>query len=196
LSGIRRRLERLEGVRREGAEDEHEREKRLKAIRETAEQENERFYRHLAIERRTAYLENIGYEGFTSEDLRDENFFTEDDVSPFTITESGEVFSTRDGKPVTSRQVHAELYYWEYHDEGYSPRGLIHDEETQGYYMPDPPHELAFSRDRCYLQRWMWALGWETSDPYFWSVPERLETPDTRRDTSARPKRKRALSKP
>lgn len=170
---LHREIEELEAKRRP-PEDEHERQKRLKEIREAAEQENEKFWRYLVIERRTAFLESIGYEGFDREELRDENFIYADDKPPFEITESGEVFCTRDGKPVTSRQVHAELYYWEFHDEGYNPRGLIHDEETQGYYMPEPPHELAFSRDRFYFQRYMWACGHETSDPYFWSAPERL----------------------
>jgi hypothetical protein len=184
VSAIRRRLARLEGVRPEGAEDEHEREKRLKAIREAAEQENERFFRYLAIERRTAFLESVGYEGHSAEDLRDQNFLYADDEPPFTITEGGEVFCGRDGKPVTDpHQTLAELWYWEFHDEGYNPRGLIHDEEAQAYYMPEPPHELAFSRERCYLPRYFWALGDERADPYCISAPERLETLDTRRNS-------------
>ena len=35
--------------------------------------------------------------------------------------------------------------------------GLIHDEGTEGFYMPNG--ELAFSRDRCYLPRLFWAIG-------------------------------------
>ena len=57
---------------------------------------------------------------------------------------------------------------------GYNPRGLIHDEEMQGYYMPESPHELAFSRDRWYLNRYFWALGDDRAYPYYPSVPERL----------------------
>jgi hypothetical protein len=38
--------------------------------------------RHLVIERRTASLERVGYEDFTSEDLSDENYITEKDVLP------------------------------------------------------------------------------------------------------------------
>jgi len=38
------------------------------------------FYRHLVIERRTASLERVGYEDFTSEDLSDENYITKEDV--------------------------------------------------------------------------------------------------------------------
>jgi hypothetical protein len=153
--GLEHRIRKLEESRRSAAEDEHERQKHLKLIREAAEQENERFFRYLAIERRTAFLESVGYEGHSAVDLRDKNFITDEDEPPFTITEDGEVFCTRDGKPVTSLQVHAEVYYWEFHYEGYNPRGLIHDEETQAYYMPDAPHELAFSRDRWYLPRYM-----------------------------------------
>ena len=174
--GLGDRLRRLEDARRPEPEDKHERAKRLKEVREAAEQENERFFRELARERRTAFLESVGYEHFTSEDLRDERYLTDEDVPPFEITEDGEVFSSRDGNPITDlHQTTAEIDYWKFHDEGYNPRGLIHDEETQGYYMPEPPRELAFSRDRFYFQRWAWACGWETSNPYFWSAPERLD---------------------
>jgi hypothetical protein len=177
---LERQLARLEqGIHREAQEahrDTHEMEKRLKDIREAAEQENERFYRYLAIERRTAFLESVGFEGHTAEDVRDENFLYAEDEPPFTITEDGEVFCTWDGKPVTdSHQTLAKTWYWKFHDEGDNPRGLVHDEETQGFYMPEPPHELAFSRDRCYLPRYFWALGSERAQPYCISVLERLE---------------------
>ena len=141
-----------------------------------AKQENERFFRHLAIERCTSYLESIGHEGHTAEDLRDENFITEEDEPPFTITEDGGVFCTRDGKPVTTyHQTLAEVMYWEFHDAGYNPRSLIHDEESQGYYMPEPPHELAFSRDRWYLPRYFWALGDGRAYPWGLNAPDRLD---------------------
>jgi hypothetical protein len=171
---LRKEVEQLE-AQHQAPEDKHEEEKRRRQIREAAEQENERFFRELARERRTTFLESVGYEGHGPGDLRDESFLYADDEPPFEITEDGKVFCTRDGKPVTtSHQVHAELYYWEFHDEGYNPRGLIHDEESQGYYMPEPPHELAFSRDRWYLPRFFWALGDDRADPHHLSVPERL----------------------
>jgi hypothetical protein len=148
-------------------ENEHERQKRLKEVREAAEQENERFFRELARERRTAYLQNVGYEGHSAENLRDENFLYPDDKPPFEITENGEVFCTRDDKAITdSHQTLAEQWYWEFHDEGYNPRGLIHDEEVQAYYMPEPPYELAFSRERCHLTRYFWARGDDRAYPY------------------------------
>jgi hypothetical protein len=67
----------------------------------------------------------------------------------FEITDKGDVLCARDGKPVTeSHQTLAEEWYWDYVEMG-NPGGLIHDEETEGFYMPNG--ELAFSRDRCYL---------------------------------------------
>ena len=81
MSGLQRRLKHLESIRLDPA-DEHEREKRRRQIRETAEQENERFYRNLAIDRRTTYLEHVGHEGHTAEDLRDEEFLYPDDTPP------------------------------------------------------------------------------------------------------------------
>jgi hypothetical protein len=159
-------------------EDKLEREKRLKEIRVAAEQENECYLQEIVRGRRGENVRRVGIDNVSSEDARDENYLTEDDIPPFEITESGEVYCSRDGKPVTTvHQTHAEVVYWEFHDEGYNPRGLIHDGEKQGYYMPEPPHELVFSRDRFYFQRWAWAVGWETSDPYFWSAPERLDAP-------------------
>jgi hypothetical protein len=130
----------------------------------------------LAIERRTARLESVGYGGHTSEELRDENFITDEGEPPFEITQSGEVFCTRDGKPVTTyHQTLAEVMYSEFHDGGYNPRGLIRDEESQGYYMPEPPHELAFSRDRWYLPRYFWAIGDDRAYAWGLNVPERLD---------------------
>ena len=70
-------------------------------------------------------------------------------------------------------QTLAEEWYWDYVELG-NPSELIHDEETEGFYMPDSG-ELAFSRDRCYLPRFFWALGDSRADPYCISVPERIE---------------------
>jgi hypothetical protein len=147
---FRREVEKLEEATRGRSqpEDEHEREKRRKMVREGAERINDRRRRH-----------------------------SEDPV--FEITEDGDVFCVRDGKPVTDyHQTLAEEWYWEFREAGHNPRGLIHDEETEGYYMPASsaaPHELAFSRDRCYLPRYFWAIGGWRADPYCISVPERLD---------------------
>ena len=118
-------------------------------VLEAAEQENERFYRYLAIERRTAFLESVGYGGHGAADLRDENFLYSDDVPPFTISEDGTVSSTRDGKPITHYpQTLAEVWYWEEVDQG--ELGLIHDEEAEEFYTPSG--ELAISRERVDLR--------------------------------------------
>jgi hypothetical protein len=146
---LRKEVEGLEGERHR-AEDEHEREKRLKMVREAAEQANERFYRYLAIERRKAFLESVGYEGHSAEDLRDENFLYPDDKPPFEITPEG-VFSSRDGKPITEYpQTLGEVWYWEEVDEG--EMHLIHDEQAQAFYTPSG--ELALSRDRVDLRHY------------------------------------------
>ncbi|MDP9474812.1 MAG: hypothetical protein M3R38_03830, partial [Actinomycetota bacterium] len=118
---------------------------RMRMIRDGAEGENERFFRDLAIERRSAFLEGAGYEGHAAEDLADENFLRDDDVPPFEITPSGEVFCSRDGKPVTTyHQTLAEVWYWQ-HVEWGNPGGLVHDEEEQAFFTPKG--ELALSRD-------------------------------------------------
>jgi hypothetical protein len=178
VSGVRRRLERLE----EGArgapggplEDENERRERLARVRAAAEQENERFFRELAGDRRKAFLEDVGYGGHGAEALRDENFLYPDDQPPFTIGEDGTVVSTRDGKPVTDfHQTLAEVFFWDYVEMG-NPGGLYYDEATEGFYMPDSG-ELAFSRDRCYLPRFFWAIGDAHAAPYGISVPERID---------------------
>jgi hypothetical protein len=54
-----------------------------------------------------------------------------------------------------------------------NPGGLIHDEATQGFYMLNGG--LAFSGDRCYLPRFLWAIGDPRADPWCISVPERIE---------------------
>jgi hypothetical protein len=88
-------------------------------VQEGAEQQNERFFRHLAIERRTAFLESVGYQGHSAEDLRDESFLYPGDEPPFTIAEDGAVFSTRDGRPITDyAQTLAGVWYWQEVDRG------------------------------------------------------------------------------
>ena len=173
--GLEKRLRRLEDARCPQPEDEYVRQKRLKEVREAAEQENQRFFRELTREPRTAYFEQAGYSNEAVEAVRGEDFITEEDTPPFTIIEDV-VLCTRDGKPVTDpHQTWAEVCFWEFHDEGYNPRGLIHDEETQGYCMPEPPHELAFSRNRWYLPRFFWALGDDRANTYSLDTPERLD---------------------
>jgi hypothetical protein len=153
---FRREVESLENAMRPESEDQAERQKRLQMVREGAEQLNESFYRDLARERRTAFLESVGYEGHTAEDLRDENFLYPDDEPPFTITDEGEVFSTRDGKPITDyRQTLAEVWYWNEADQ--RELHLIHDEETQAFYTPKG--ELAISRERVDLRHVFDAIG-------------------------------------
>ncbi len=149
---FRREVESLENAMRPESEDKAERQKRLQMVREGAEQQNERF----AIERRTAFLESVGYEGHGAEDLRDENFLYPEDEPPFTITDEGEVFSTRDGKPITEyRQTLAEVWYWNEVDR--RELHLIHDEENQVFYTPEG--ELAISRERVDLRHVFDAIG-------------------------------------
>jgi hypothetical protein len=156
MSDIKRRLNRLEEQARPEPEDEAERQKRLRMVLEAAEQDNERFYRYLAIERRTAFLESVGYEGHSAEDLRDEKFLYADDVPPFTIAEDREVYSTRDGKPITRyRQTLGEVWYWQEVDK--RELHLIHDEETEAFYTPDG--NLAISRDGVDLRYVFHATG-------------------------------------
>jgi hypothetical protein len=143
MSGLGRRLARIEDEARKGEafEDAQEREKRCRMTRESAEQANDRLLR-------------------------------EGEEPIFEITESGDVYCIRDGRPVThSHQTLAEEWYWDYVAFG-NPAGLIHDEESEGFYMPNG--ELAFSRDRCYLPRFFWAIGDPRADPYCISVPERI----------------------
>ncbi len=146
---LRRRLEALEGG---GAalETEAERRERLEMVRDGAERENEGFFRQLARERRTAFLEDVGYEGHGPGALRDENFLYPGDEPPFVIDEAGDVFSSRDGKPITEpRQTLAETWYWE-EVEVWGGEGLVHDEGAQAFYTPSG--ELVLSRDRVDLR--------------------------------------------
>ena len=157
MSDIKRRLSRLESAGRPGPEEEHQREEKRERIRQEAERMNERYLERRPIERGLAWLEGL--------------------PPPFTISEDGEVRSSRDGMPITTfHQTLAEEWFWWAYEQWQDnpPRGLIYDEATQGYYMPDPPHELAFSRDRCYLPRFFWALGDERADPYCIRAPECL----------------------
>ena len=159
-------MSKLEGIPRPVPEDERQREEERKRIRQEAERMNERYIEMRPIERRLAELED---------DTAAVERLGGDGLPPFTITEDGEVFSSWDGKPIsTFHQTLAEEWFWWFHEGSANPRGLIYDEATQGYYMPDPPHELAFSRERCYLPRFFWALGDERADPYCLRVPECL----------------------
>ncbi len=153
---FRREIERLEEALRPGAEDETERRRRLKQVREGAEQANGQFYRDLAIERRTAFLESVGYEGHGAEDLRrNENFLYPEDEPPFLVYEDGAVFSTRDGKPITEyAQTLAEVCYWQEVDQ--RELHLVHDEDAQAFYTPEG--DLAISRDRVNLRHMLYAL--------------------------------------
>jgi hypothetical protein len=152
---FRKEIERLEHAMRPEPEDEAERERRLKMVREGAEQLNESFYRDLARARRTAFLENVGYEGHTAEDLRDENFLYPGDEPPFTLAENRTVFSTRDGKPITDyAQTLAEVWYWQEVDEG--ELHLIHDEEAQAFYTPEG--NLAISREQVDFRHVFYAI--------------------------------------
>jgi hypothetical protein len=149
MSSIERRLNKLEKETRTKPEDEAERQKRLEMIREGAKIANRGFFRDRAALRRAAYLECVGYEGHSAEDLRDENFLYPDDKLPFTIEEDGLVYSTRDGKPITEyHQTLAEVWYREECEQGWL--NLIHDEEAEAFYTPDG--ELALSRDRADLR--------------------------------------------
>jgi hypothetical protein len=144
---LRRRLARLGAdAHREAQqahEDEHERQKRLKEIRETAEQENERYLQEIIRERRGVYIRRVGIDNITSEALRDENYLSEDDVPPFEITPDGKVVCARDGKAVTTyHQTRAEAWYWEEVEQG--GWGLIHDEQAEAFYTPEG--EVAVSR--------------------------------------------------
>ena len=177
MGNLERRLNKLEAAAaRDEPGDEHERRERLETVRQAAEQENERFFRDLARERRTAYLEAVGYEGHAAEELADENFLDAGDVPPFEIAGDGVVYASRDGKPITERhQTLAEWWFWEFHEEGHNPRGLVHDEDEQAYYTPDG--QLVISRERTHLADFFWALGDERAFPCCVRVPQRPSEP-------------------
>ena len=80
------------------------------------------------------------------------------EVLPFVIDEEGNVFSSRDGKPITEpRQTLAEEWYWQEVEEG-GGEGLVHDEEAQAFYARTG--ELAVSRDRVDLRHLMGDARW------------------------------------
>ena len=153
MRDIERRLRRLEGgVRSSGPEDERQREEERERIRQGAERLNGSHFRDLASWRRAVFLESVGYDGHSAEDLGDENFLYPDDELPFTIAEDGGVFSARDGKPITDfAQTLAEVWYWQEVEWGGSD--LVHDEEAEAFYTPNG--ELALSRDRVNLQHYL-----------------------------------------
>ena len=97
----------------------------------------------------------------------------------FEVTGAGDVLCTHDGRPVTeSHETLAEERYWDYYEMG-NPGALVYDPATEGFYMPQSAGriagELAFSRTRCYLPRFFYALGDRRADPYCISAPERIE---------------------
>ncbi len=80
------------------------------------------------------------------------------EVLPFVVDEAGDVFSSRDGKPITdTRQTLAEPWYWEEVEEG-GEGLLVHDEEGQTFYARTG--ELAISRDVVDLRHFMGAARW------------------------------------
>jgi hypothetical protein len=143
---LERRLRRLEGEAEAASptESTDEREKRLTMIREGAEQQNERFFRELARERRGDLLEQVGYDTLTAEELRDENFIHPDDTPPFVIADDGTVTCSRDGRPVTTYpQTLAEVWFWEQMEDG--DLRLVYDEDAEAFY--NRAGEFALSRD-------------------------------------------------
>src|SRR5215211_3934377 len=70
----------------------------------------------------------------------------------FEITEAGDVFCARDGRPVTdTHQTLAEKFYWM--EVGFGGEGLVHDQEAEAFYTLEG--ELALSRDFVHLERLM-----------------------------------------
>ncbi len=81
------------------------------------------------------------------------NHCNRSEIPPFVIDEDGDVFSSRDGKPITdSRQTLAEEWYWE-EVEVWGGEGLVHDKEAQAFYARTG--ELAISRDMVDLRHLM-----------------------------------------
>ena len=86
------------------------------------------------------WRERIAYEA----NRMNENRLREGREPVFEITDSGDVFCTHDGRPVTEwRQTLAEDWYWQELEWG-KPLGLIHDEEAEAFYPPEG--DLAISR--------------------------------------------------
>jgi hypothetical protein len=93
----------------------------------------------------------------------------------YIIDDTG-VYSSIDGKPITEpHQTLAEEFFWLFVDACDNPRSLLYDEETEAFYRPDPPYELVFSRERCNLACYWWALGDERAWPWGQFGPERLD---------------------
>jgi len=79
------------------------------------------------------------------------------EVLPFLIDEAGDVFASRDSKPITdSRQTLAEEWYWE--EVEWGGDGLVHDEVAQAFYARTG--ELAISRDMVDLRHLMGDARW------------------------------------
>jgi len=65
-------------------------------------------------------------------------------VPPFEVADNGDVWCTRDGRPViTSRQTLAEEWYWEEVEAGFGH--LVHDADAEAFFTP--AGNLAISRD-------------------------------------------------
>lgn len=80
------------------------------------------------------------------------------EVLPFVVDDNGDVFSSRDGKPITDpRQTLAEEWYWE-EVEVWGGEGLVYDEEAQAFYARSG--ELTISRDEVNLQHLMGKERW------------------------------------
>ncbi|MDP9479418.1 MAG: hypothetical protein M3R38_27730 [Actinomycetota bacterium] len=80
------------------------------------------------------------------------------EVPPFVIDEDGDVFSSRDGKPIIETcQTLAEEWYWE-EVEVWGGEGLVHDEEAKAFYARTG--ELAISRDVVDLRHLMGNVRW------------------------------------
>jgi hypothetical protein len=90
------------------------------------------------------------------------------DTDPlFVILSGSEVFSARDGRPITTpHQVSTESLYWrEVHQGG---QGLIHDKKAEEFWTPEG--ELALSRTFADLSA---PLGpGERWNPAYWGVTE------------------------
>lgn len=87
------------------------------------------------------------------------NYCQRGEVLPFVIDEEGNVFSSRDGKPITEpRQTLAEEWYWEEVEDEWGGEGLVHDEEAQVFYARSG--ELAISRDEVSFPHFMGEQRW------------------------------------
>lgn len=87
------------------------------------------------------------------------NFCYRGETLPFVIDEGGDVFASRDGKPITDyRQTLAEEWYWEEVEGEWGGEGLVHDEEAETFYSRSG--ELAISRDMVDLEHLMGKQRW------------------------------------